>query len=47
MVVFISIVLIDSYISYDKLVSVNGVLRECNEIKEEFKKAKNAMEYTV
>ena len=30
--------LIDSYISHDKFVSVNNVLREYNEMKEEIKK---------
>ena len=29
--------LIDSYISHDEFFSVNNVLRECNEIKEEIK----------
>ena len=34
--------LIDSYISHDKFVSVNNVLREYNEMKEEMK---NSVEY--
>ena len=33
--VLISKFLIDSYISHDEFVSVNNVLPECNEIKEE------------
>ena len=32
-----SITLIDSYISHDKFVSVNNLLRDYNEIKEEIK----------
>ena len=32
-----SITLIDSYISHDEFVSVNNLLREYNEIKEEIK----------
>ena len=35
--VFISKAFIDSYISHDKFVSVNNVLREFNEMKEEIK----------
>ena len=36
--------LIDSYISHDKFVSVNNVLRECNEMKEE---NKSPVEYII
>ena len=35
--IIISKVLVDSYISYDKFVSVNNVLREYNEMKQEMK----------
>ena len=35
--VLISKVLIDSYISHDKFVSINDVSREYNEMKEEIK----------
>ena len=35
--VLISKTLIDSYIKYDEFVSVNNVLREYNEMKEEIK----------
>ena len=35
--ILISKALIDSYISYDKFISVNNVLREYNEIKQEMK----------
>ena len=37
--VLISKALINSYISHDKFVSVNNVLREYNEIKEKIKKS--------
>ena len=37
--VLISKALIDSYISHDKFISVNNVLREYNEMKEEIKKS--------
>ena len=39
--------LIDSYISHDEFVSVNNVLREYNEMKEETENPKNALEYTI
>ena len=39
--VLISKALINSYISHDKFVSVNNVLREYNEIKEKIKKSWN------
>ena len=45
--VLISKALIDSYINHDKFVSVNNVLRGYNEMKEEIKYTKNAMEYTI
>ena len=44
--VLISKVLISSYISNDELVSVNDVLREYYEIKEEIKNAEN-VEYSI
>ena len=45
--VLISEALIDAYINHDELVSVNNVLREYNEMKEEIKNPKNAAEYTT
>ena len=39
--------LIDSYSSHDKIVSVNNVLREYNEIKEEIKNPGTSVEYTI
>ena len=36
----------DSYISHDKFVSINNVLREYNEIKEELKNHESSVEYT-
>ena len=44
--VLISMDLIHVYISHDKFVSVNNVLREYNEKKEEIKNRKNDVEYT-
>ena len=38
--VLISKALIDSYINHDKIVSVNNVLREYNEMKDEIKHLK-------
>ena len=40
----ISKALIDSYISHDKFVSINNVLREYYQMKEE---VQNAVEYTI
>ena len=40
-------VLIDLYINYDEFLSVNNVLREYNEVKEEIKNPENAREYTI
>ena len=45
--VLISKALIDSYINHDKFVSVNNVLQEDNEMKEEIENTKNAVEYTT
>ena len=45
--VLISKALIDSYISHEKFVSVNNVLREYNEIKEEIKNPVASLEYTI
>ena len=39
--------LIDSCINHDEFVSVNNVLREYNEMKEEIKNPENAVEYIV
>ena len=39
--------LIDSYTSHGKFVSVNIVLREYNDMKEEIKNPKNAAEYNI
>ena len=39
--------LIDSYISHDKFVSVNNLLREYNEIKKEVKNPETSVEYTI
>ena len=44
--VLISKALIQVYISHDEFVSVNNVLREYNEMKEEIKNPKNDVEYT-
>ena len=45
--VLISKTLIDSYINHDKFVSVNNVLQEDNEMKQEIENPKNAVEYTT
>ena len=45
--VVISKALINSHISYDKVVSVNDLLIECNEMKEEIKNLENDAEYTT
>ena len=47
MEVLISKDLIDSYITHDKFVSVNIVLREYNETKKEVKNPKMFVEYTI
>ena len=39
--------LIDSYISHDKIVSVNNSLREYSEIKEEIKNPETSVEYVT
>ena len=39
--------LIDSYISHDEFVSVNNMLREYNEIKEEVENPETCVEYTI
>ena len=39
--------LIESHINHDELVSVNNVLQEYNEMKEEIKSSENAVEYTI
>ena len=43
----ISKALIDSYISHDEIVSVNNVLREHNEIKEEIKNLQISVKYAI
>ena len=45
--VLISKSLVDLYIKHDKFVSVRNVLREYNELKEEIKNPRNAIEYTI
>ena len=45
--VLISKVTIDSYINHGEVLSVNNLLREYNEMKEEIKNPKNALEYTM
>ena len=45
--VLISKALINPYISHDDFVSVNNVLREYNEMKEEEKNPENSVEYTI
>ena len=45
--VLISKSLADSYVSHDEFVSVNNVLREYNEIKEERKNPETSMGYTM
>ena len=43
----ISKALIDSYINHDKFFYLNNMLREYNEIKDEFKNPENALEYSI
>ena len=43
----ISKALNDSYINYDEFVSINNMLREYNEMKEEIKCSENGVEYAV
>ena len=43
----ISKALLDSYVNHDKFVSMNDVLREYNETKEEMKNPEIAVEYTI
>ena len=45
--VMISNSLIDSYVSHNKLVSVNNVLQEDMEIKEEIKYPENSVKYAI
>ena len=47
MKVLVSKALIDSYISHNKFVSVNNVLTEYNERKEEIKNPETSAEYTI
>ena len=47
MEVLISRSLINSYISHDEFVSVNNVLREYNEMKEETKNPETSLECTL
>ena len=39
--------LIDSYVKHEEFVLVKNVLREYNEMKEEFKNPENAVDYTI
>ena len=39
--------LTDSYISHDEFVSVNNVLRDYNEMKEEMKNPETSVEYII
>ena len=39
--------LIDSYFSHDKFASVNNILREYGEMKEEIKNPETSSEYTI
>ena len=43
----ISKALIDSYIAHDEFDSVNNMLGEYNEMKEEIENPENAAEYTI
>ena len=43
----ISKALNDSYINYDEFVSINNMLREYNEMKEEIQYSENGVEYAV
>ena len=45
--VLISKTLIDSYVSHDKFVSVNNVIMEYNEMKEEIKNLLDVVEYSI
>ena len=45
--VLISKALINSYISHDEFVSINNVLREYYEMKEEIKNSETSVEYTI
>ena len=45
--VLISKALIDSYISHDELVSVNNVLGEYSEMKEEIKNPETSVEHII
>ena len=39
--------LTESYINHDEFVTVNNVLTDYNEIKEEIKSSENAVEYAI
>ena len=43
----ISKALTESYINHDEFATVNNVLTEYNEIKEEIKNPENALEYAI
>ena len=45
--VLISVASIDSYISHNKFVSVDNVLREYNEMKGEIKNPETSVEHTI
>ena len=45
--VLVSKALVDSYIRHDNFVSVNNILKEYNEIKEEIKNPETSVEYII
>ena len=45
--VLVSKALINSYISHDEFVSINNVLREYYEMKEEIKNSETSVEYAI
>ena len=45
--ILIPIAFIDSYMSYEKFVSVNNVPRDYNEMKEEIKNPETSVEYST
>ena len=45
--VLISKALLSLYISHDKFISVNNIIREHNEMKEEIKNPETTVEYTT
>ena len=45
--VFVSEILIDSYVNHDEFVLVNDMLRGYDEMKEEIKNPKNTVKFTI